>query len=290
MPWRHGTIDNSSTITGRKPRYFFMHKKITIVAVLFCNSNLALAETQLSLSPSLLHFDYTEFSTSNTVLDRETGWLPGFSLIFKDDINKQLHYEFEVAGHFGNVDYNGSTQLGTAHSTTTDESIWHIGFRLLVPYDKFTDNTTDLYIGIKRHEWQRNIHDNNNISGLYEVYKWWEISAGIQSSLWSNKTQRLTYDASLLYIYEPTIFVDLSRINRGSTTLNIGENYGGRLQLAWEQNNDPQWTYKLNTYAEFWDFGRSNTRSTKGGISTTVTEPRSETRNIGLQATIQYTF
>ena len=267
-----------------------MKKIIPISVLLIGNPALSLAETQLSLSPSLLHFDYTEFSTSNVVLDRETGWLPGFSLTVKDDINKNLYYEFEITGHFGNVDYNGGTQSGLSHTTTTNENLWRTGFRVLTPYNNLADNTTNLYIGIKRHEWQRNIHDKNDISGLYEVYKWWEISAGIQSNLWSNKTQKISYGAGLLYIYEPTIFVDLSRIDRGTTTLNIGENFGGRLQLAWEINNNQQWTYGLNSYVEFWDFGRSNTRMTTGGIPAGVTEPRSETRNFGLQATIQYTF
>ena len=77
----------------------------------------------------------------------------------------------------------------------------------------------------------------------------------------------------------------------GSARLDIGDGTGGRLNLSWKRLSENNTRYGLSLFFEGWDFGRSNTKLTQGGSSSVfVTEPRSETRNIGLKFNIEYMF
>ena len=64
------------------------------------------AETQFSIAPSLLFFDYTEYSFNNSVLNNETGTIPGVQLHLNTAINKQLAIDLEIVNYDGDVDYN----------------------------------------------------------------------------------------------------------------------------------------------------------------------------------------
>ena len=140
-------------------------------------------------------------------------------------------------------------------------------------------------------KWQRDIRDNNNISGINETYKWLEYSIGLNSDLFINQKDVFNIEAAYLIIRNGTIDVDLSRVNLGSTTLDLGDGTGGRLNLNWKRISENNTRYGLSLFFEGWDFGRSNTKQTQGGSSIVfVTEPRSETRNIGLKFNIEYSF
>ena len=264
-----------------------MNKIIIIPAILLCNSTLSLAETQLTISPALLHFDYTEFSTTDEVLDRELGWLPGLEAKLSHSITSDWLINIYSAYYLGTVDYTGQTQTGTPHTTNTETKLFRFGGRI----EKDIYKNAHLFIGAQSHKWQRDIRDNNNISGINETYKWLEYSIGLNSDLFINQKDVFNIEAAYLIIRNGTIDVDLSRVNLGSTTLDLGDGTGGRLNLNWKRISENNTRYGLSLFFEGWDFGRSNTKQTQGGSSIVfVTEPRSETRNIGLKFNIEYSF
>ena len=264
-----------------------MNKLIVLFAILMSCSTLAHAETQLNISPTLLHFDYTEFSTTDEVLDRELGWLPGLEANLKHAITPDWLFSVSTSYYQGTVDYDGQTQQGAAHTTNTDSNIFRIGVRA----DRLIYQDIYLFAGARFHKWKRDINDNNNISGIDETYEWHEYSIGLNSDFTITQKDIISLEASLLLIRDGTIFVDLSRANLGTTTLDLGDGTGARLNLSWIRQYKNNINYGLGLFFEAWQFGRSNTRQTQNSSAIIfVTEPESETKNIGLQFSIEYMF
>lgn len=251
-----------------------------------CSASLR-AETQLTLSPSLLYFDYTEFSTTNEILDNELGWLPGIELKLNHYITHDWQFFLVTEYYQGNVDYTGQTQVGTPHSTTTDTQF----FRLAGNIQRALYEKLNVFAGAQMHQWNRDIKDNNNVSGVDETYKWQEYAIGLNTDFSFYKNQIFNVSAAYLLIRNGTIDVDLSRVNFGSTSLNLGDATGSRFTFSWSQKNTQQFNYGASLFIEAWEFGRSNTAATQGGArSAFVTEPRSETVNIGLKLNVHYYF
>ena len=243
--------------------------------------------TQLTLSPSLLHFDYTEFSTTDEVLDRELGWLPGLELKLSHAITSGWLVGIHGAYYQGTVDYTGQTQTGTPHTTDTETKLFRFGGRI----GKDLYKNAHLFIGAQSHKWQRDIRDNNNVSGIDETYKWLEYSIGLNFDLFISQKDTFNIEAAYLITKNGTLDADLSRVDSGSARLELGDGTGGRLNLSWKRLSENNTRYGLSLFFEGWDFGRSNTKLTQGGTSSVfVTEPRSETRNIGLKFNIEYIF
>jgi len=272
-------------ITGHVPRYFFMNKLILTFALLISHSTVSAAETQLVFSPALLHFDYTELSTSDQILDRETGWLPGFEVRINHSLSPGWLINLYTSYYQGTVDYDGQTQSGTPFTTDTGTRFFRLGAQI----EKLIIEDIGLFISAQSHQWKRDIHDTNTISGITEIYEWIEYSAGISYGLHISNKDSIKLDAGLLVISNAEIHVDLSRVDLGSTTLDIGDGTGGRLNLAWNRQYNKTTQYGIGFFYEAWDFGRSNTKATAGGSNIVyATEPSSETRNIGLKFNFSY--
>lgn len=256
---------------------------ISLLCLAILGTSPVCSETSFSIQPLLHRFDYTEFSITGQQLDRETGWIPGIKFQINAKLWDTLKTTFESSIINGNVVYSGQTQSGISLITNTDTKISAHGIRLAIPIL----SNSELFGSSKYTQWDRDILGP---SGFFEKYTWWELSIGVKSEIWRKNNQTLHLEFGLLRIKQPEIFVDLTKFNLGSTTLQIGEDYGGRFQLEWSQLDNSYWSLGLNAYLEFWDFGRSNTRLTTGGTPTGVTEPRSETRNIGLQLSLKHLF
>ena len=262
-----------------------MKKLIFTLNLLLCSTALSAADTQFIISPAFLHFDYTEFSTSDQVLNSETGWLPGVEARFDHTFANDWLASIYTSFFRSMVNYDGQTQSGTPHTTDTGTEFFRLGAQL----EKIIIKNTGLFVSVQSHQWERDIHDNNNISGITESYQWLEYSAGINYRYSINDKDNLKLNAGLLITRNAEIYVDLSRVNLGSTTLDIGDGTGARLKLDWNRQHNETMRYGLGLFFEGWDFGRSNTKATEGGSNIVyVTEPRSETRNIGLMFNFIY--
>lgn len=243
--------------------------------------------SHLSISPSFLYFDYTELSTTDQVLDTETGWLPGLEIGFDYDITPDWSIGVNTSFYLGTVDYDGQTQQGVPHTTNTDTGLFRLGARV----GSLVYKDIQLFAGVQLHRWDRDINDNNNISGITETYEWNEYSLGLNTDFIVTSKDLINLEASLLFIRNATIFVDLTRVNLGTATLEQGDGTGARIALGWLHQNTNNIGYGLDLFFEGWEFGRSNTKQTDNSSTIIfVTEPRSETRNIGLKFNIVYMF
>ena len=259
-----------------------MNKSLILFLYLITGNCYAIDElnTQLSLSPSLLHFDYTEFSTTDQVLDRELGWLTGVEAKLKHTLTPDWLINIYSSYYQGTVDYDGQTQTGIPHTTDTEMELIRLGASV----ERSIIENMHLFIGAQSHQWQRNIQDNNNISGLDETYKWLEYSIGLNSDIPVTAKDHINLAASYLFIRNATIYVDLSKIDLGTTTLDIGDGTGARLNARWTHQHINNTYYGFGIFFEAWKFGRSNTKQTQNSTSFVfVTEPRSETKNIGIK-------
>jgi len=187
----------------------------------------------------------------------------------------------------GAVDYDGQTQLGEPHKTNTRANLFRYGAQI----ERNIFHKTNLFAGVQAHHWERDIKDNNNISGLDETYDWIEYSIGFSADILAYQNNIFNIEAAYLLIRNATIDVDLTRVGLGSAALDIGNDNGGRLNLQWKRINDNGLHYGAALFFEAWNFGRSNTKKTQGGaLNVFVTEPKSETRNIGIKFNIEYSF
>ena len=264
-----------------------MNKLIIIPAILLSHTAITFAETRLSFSPALTHFDYTEFSTTDQELNTETGWLPGLSAGLNYAITPDWSVAIDTSYYQGTVDYDGQTQQGIPHTTDSDATLFRLGVRLDRPIHK----DIHLFIGAISHQWKRDIKDKNNISGIDETYEWYEYSVGLDTDFFMTDRDYINLAVSYLLIRNATVFVDLSRVDLGTTTLDLGDGTGGRLNLSWFHQYRQNISLGLGLFFEGWQFGRSNTKQTDNSSTIIfVTEPRSETRNIGLKFNIVYMF
>lgn len=249
-------------------------KALILTTVLIAEScyGVDTSNRQLTISPSFLYFDYTEFSTTDQVLDTETGWLPGLDASLKYAITPDWAASINTTYYDGSVDYDGQTQSGTPHTTDTGTELFRLGARV----DRRVYEDIRLYGGIQGHRWNRDIKDNNNVSGIDETYKWTEYSLGVNADFAISIKDRITLDAGFLLIRDATIFVDLTRTDLGTTTLDLGDGTGARLNLGWVHQYSDKMNYGLGIFFEGWQFGRSKTRQLDSSSSINfVTEPRS---------------
>lgn len=243
--------------------------------------------THLKLSPTLIHFDYSEFSTTDKLLNNETGWLPGLEANLTHAITPNWSVSINTSYYQGTVDYDGQTQQGVPHTTDSDAALFRLGARL----DRLIYKDIRLFASAQGHQWERDIKDQGNISGIDETYEWLEYSLGLNTFFVVTEKDNINLEVSYLLIRDATVFVDLSRVNLGTTTLDLGDGTGARLALSWIHQYKNDFNLGLGLFFEGWEFGRSNTRQLENGSSIIyVTEPRSETRNIGLKFDIEYMF
>lgn len=245
------------------------------------------AETQFSIAPSLLFFDYTEFGFDDNVLNNEAGAILGIQSKLKTRINDQLKLELTLDNYDGNVDYSGYSQQGTAINTNTDETLLRYGLRVTTPLH----NNTDIFLSTTSHQWKRNIHGTGSILGIFEKYEWQEISLGVKTQFWTKPQNSWFAEAAVLKIIKPKMYIDLSSADYGSTNLNLGAETGVRFQLSWLNTSLKQKNYGFNVFYEAWDFGVSESNTTKGGAtSISVYEPRSETQHFGIQFLLGFLY
>jgi hypothetical protein len=77
----------------------------------------------------LLHFDHTEFSTTDQTFDTEAGWLPGLEASLSYVITSNWSVSINTWYHQSKVDYKGRTHQGGPHTTDTETSLFRLGAR-----------------------------------------------------------------------------------------------------------------------------------------------------------------
>ena len=256
-----------------------------LLCLIFSLSPRAYADA-FTLTSTLRNFQYQEFNRDNRLLNEEKGILPGLELGFDRPVGSGV-IQWHVAIFEGEVDYNGQTQSGESHETDTSTQLTSLGLKWL-SIDK-AGLPGRLFMGYQYWNWDREIQPNNGVEGLHEVYTWHELELGLRFE--SKKYQNHYYwlDLSAMYIFNPNMEISLpsSKVNLG-----LGNEPGVRIRAGKEWNWNHNLEVSFNLFAEYWEFGRSNTVFTDDffGQSAFLVEPRSESFHTGLEVSFKFLF
>jgi len=241
----------------------------------------------LRIAAELMHFDYKETDLSGNMLNQETGFIPGFTLAAIQPY-RRFENSFEFSIHDGQVDYDGSTQNGQAHQTTTEQNIIRLLYKL-----SWSPSSTEAAFYGKTYwqQWDRDIQPYNGVGGLFERYRWWTVEAGAQLPFIKQDKQNLFWELGLLASLNGTIMIDLSDAGFGSPTLDLGNSIGFSSALKYEFKQTSNSSLQFGVQFKTWEFGRSNSETISDGNNTfTITEPDSTTIQTTLSASYIHHF
>ncbi|MCK4866258.1 MAG: hypothetical protein KAT06_12645 [Gammaproteobacteria bacterium] len=273
---------------GLRKKYFINSAVLCFGVML---SHVSIAESaEYHFGTGLLKFDYAEYNDSNVFLDGETGFIPGIVL------KRKQHYQrsyTELVGQFhaNTIQYNGQTQGGTPLQTESDAIIIDTFFRFGLYFDAARNHSP--YVGLGYRYWLRNIHpgydiNGNPVAGLLEQYYWNYLLAGYEGYFSISDNVEMGFDIRSTFMLNGKMDVNfLGYNNYDDTQVNLGNEFGARFAIPIKIKIRKH-SLIVVPYYEIIDIGKSNTvRVTSGGAATTtfIYEPRSETRNIGINIT-----
>lgn len=284
-------------ITGTKKIFFYL--ACLYLSLFFVQKTVA-EPAKYHFGVGIINFDYAEYDTDNRFLDGETGLIPGL-IIKRKQYHQQLFNDMVLQLHGNIIEYDGETQDGVPAQTDSSAIIFDGHYKL---GGRFFGNQ-EFYLGMGYRYWYRHIHngyDNTGrpIAGLLEHYKWFYWLAGYAADYRVSETVSVGYDFRFTKMFSATMDIDhLGFRNYDDKTVNLGNRAGAKIsvpvRIKTTKNN-----YIIAPYFEYIDIGRSNSviATQNGGIPVPgtdcgglptdrclLTEPRSETRNVGIEFT-----
>lgn len=235
-----------------------------------------LADIAVDVSARLLNFHYEEFDQSGESFNKETGIIPGLSIATSKALNSFTN-TISVEAYDGRVDYEGQTQVGTPHSTNTDETLYRLFYKLNWSPE---ESKFGIYGRVAWQQWNRDILSEDNVSGLFEKYRWWTFEAGISATLFESDADKWQFELGASKVSNGTIKVDLERFGYGKPVLNLGDGHGISGVLKYQHQITNRDNLGVNIEHRYWTFGRSNSKTISNNLETiTITEPRSVTNH-----------
>jgi hypothetical protein len=240
--------------------------------------------TDLRLAAELMKFDYEETDVFGNTLDSENGYIPGFTVAASQPY-RSIRNTVEFSLYSGDIDYDGQTQAGQPHQTTTEETIYRLLYRLSWSP---ADSNGSFYGKAYWQQWDRNILPANNVQGLFERYQWFTLEAGVQVPLLTDEKQKLSLELGMLTTLNGTIMVDLTDSGYGSPTLDLGSGIGFSGEVKYELIPAKNSSLQFGVQFKSWEFGRSNSETLADGR--TIYEPDSMTVQTTLSASYIHHF
>lgn len=248
-------------------------------------------ETDVEIGVGLMAFDYAEYDDNNIFLDGETGLIPGVVVRLKT--HKRIYYEWEGSLYYNKIKYDGQTQSGTPVVTDSDAWIMDTHFKFGLNFDPSFEREQKVYAGMGYRYWFRNIQsgqdiNGNPVAGLLEEYSWFYGLMGYEVHFDASKNVKVGLDFRLTKMFNAKMDVDFLGFQAyDNTSVDLGNKVGARFAVPVEIKMARSSLF-VTPFYEIIDIGKSNSvRITSGGIPTAITihEPRSETRNAGIEVT-----
>ncbi len=244
----------------------------------------------LQIGAGLMKFDYAEYDDNNVFLDAERGMIPGIILTLNHD-NGRTYTEWVNRLYYNKITYDGQTQSGTPLMTVSDALIIdsHIKYGQILR--KAYGREQSMYAGLGYRYWFRNIlpgYDNkgNAVAGILEEYSWFYSLIGYTVKFKATDTTQVGFDFRLTQMYNAKMGINfLGYKNYDNTSVNLGGKMGARLAMPIEIKMQDD-SFFITPYVEIIDIGKSNAVQVySGGVATgtVIYEPRSETRNMGVE-------
>lgn len=278
-------------------KYFY-----SIIIVVFMTSP-SMAENEFYIGASLLKYDYAEYTDTNIVydgfegddnifLDGEKGLIPGIVIKVKEN-KLNYYYEWEGRLNYNKIKYNGESSAGTPLKTDSDALIIDTHIKLGKKIDFIFEQEQSLYIGLGYRYWLRNIHsgsdvNGNLVAGLLEEYSWFYTLAGYTMKFNAAENVRMGFDFRVTHMFNAEMDINfLGYKSYDNTSVELGNRIGARFAFPIEIKKQ-RTTYFVTPYYELINIGISNSVPiTSNGVQqgSSLWEPRSETRNVGIEVT-----
>jgi hypothetical protein len=240
------------------------------------------------ISLGLQRIDYEERAPRGTFLDGETGWLPTLAAAVEVRGGRAF---FRAAARLtrGALDYDGRVQggdgtvNGLAALSTSDARF--VGAEL--QGGAFLDAQHRLLLmgGVATRRWDRDIHATEvvsrtgvlvPVSGLSEVYRWYELQAGVRWTVLARRASEWDLELALVRTADPRIAVDL--FGR-EVRLRLGARTGFRVGTTFRRDLSRAAFLSVAWHADSYAFGASAVDLASG-----VLEPDSTTWTASLEA------
>ena len=268
-------------------KYFYA---IIIVGLMSTSVSVA-SDAEYHFGVALMKFNYDEYNGDDIFLDGESGFIPGVVLKRKQD--HTTYYSEWVGQLYGNtINYDGEAQpSGTPLTIKSDAVIFDTHFKLGFHFAEAQNH--GMYIGLGYRYWLRNIRsgydiNGNPVAGLREDYYWLYGLFGYVANYTVNENVNIGFDIRQTNMINAKMDVNfLGYNNYDNTQVNLGNKSGIRFAVPIQFKTRTR-SFIVSPYYEIIDIGRSNNvRVTSGGIPTAIEiyEPRSETRNVGIEIT-----
>ncbi len=254
-------------------------------------SHTAMADKpEYQIGGGLMYFNYAEYNNNNVFLDGETGFIPG--ILHKLKISGNRVYGELVGKLYGNtINYDGQTQSGTPVKTNSIAIILDVHFKLGFNFSRGRNHGP--YTGLGYRYWYRKILsgrdiNGNPVAGLLEEYYWYYGLLGYAANFNVSEKVKVGFDIRHTQMINAKMDVNfLGYNNYDNTQVNLGNESGLRLAFPIKVKMRKH-SLIVSPYYEIIDIGKSNSVGvTIGGAptATVIYEPRSETRNVGIEIT-----
>jgi len=241
------------------------------------------------IGPAVMDFDFREYASGDRLV-REHGALYGLAGGVRSS-RDALMLEAELSWFGNDVRYDGQTQAGASLRTRTDERILdglgRIGWR----FRRQERLQYQLFGGLGYRRWDRDIQSTPAADGVRETYTWWYALLGGRGLYHVDRHTTWLAEAQLLRPLDPRLEVEFKG-GPDDARLDLGSEPGLRLSLAWRHEAAAGWRLEIMPFYTAWDIGRSEDQALKqnGVVIGRVFEPRSETRNYGILASLGIAF
>ena len=263
---------------------------------LLASQSVSAEKSEIQVGVGLYSFNYKEFDDSDAFLDGESGLLPGFLLKLKN--NKPGSFYELVAGLYSSkIEYDGQTQTGIPLQTKSHATIFDGHFKLATKIN----GKSYVYAGAGYHYWYRNIYPSRTlagtpVAGVLEEYSWPYLLLGYQASLLKKQNLDVELDIRFTEMLSARMDIDfLGYCGYDKTHFDLGNRNGWRFAVPVKIKSASESTFFITPYYEIIDIGKSNavllTRNASlvdcnsDGFYDGALEPRSETRNLGIELT-----
>ena len=267
------------------------YTQFVVFILLVAYSHVSFAKkVEYQIGAGLMDFNYTEYDDDDVFLDGETGFIPGVVLKLKLRSQK-IYTEFVGQAYANTIEYDGQTQGGTPLKTKSNAVIVDTHFKSGLRLSHARNHGP--YAGIGFRYWLRNILpgrdiNGNAVAGLLEQYHWSYGLLGYSGNFHVSEKVTLGFDIRHTYMFNGKMDVNfLGYKNYDNTQVELGNRAGQRFALPITTKIRSH-RLILSPYYEILDIGKSNSVGvTIDGVptNTVIHEPRSETRNMGIEIT-----
>ena len=258
----------------------FLLRRLLLVAMLFsglCCVVPAQAESNLTITPHLLHFDYREFDDGGGQLLKETGFIPGVDVNFGVDLTNRIQLDVNYQFSIGEIDYDGQTQAGDPHKTDTQMSLKTLGAELSYSLQD-AESSVRLFGRLDAKIWDRDIQSTATVQGISEIYSWRQFGVGVLVPLQMTAFAQSNIQFQVFRTINPVMEADLRFIAGGTPEFDLDEKTGWQIETemfnAYQNKRSLGFSFIYRT----WKFGRSDNQTVNTSVGTgEFFEPDSET-------------